>query len=86
MTASKTRAIRASALTSTCTPRGDKAKNAAKLPLNLLDALRALEKSSVLKKALGEDFTASYLKLKHADWDNYCRHLTEWERQTTLDC
>ena len=65
---------------------GDKAKNAAKLPLNLLDALRALEKSTVLKKALGEDFTTSYLKLKQADWDNYSRHLTEWERQTTLDC
>jgi glutamate---methylamine ligase len=65
---------------------GNKARNAAKLPLNLLDALRALEKSSVLKSALGEDFTASYLKLKRADWDNYCRHLTEWERQTTLDC
>ena len=65
---------------------GDKARNAAKLPLNLLDALRTLDKSTVLKKALGEDFTASYLKLKHADWDNYCRHLTEWERQTTLDC
>jgi glutamate---methylamine ligase len=65
---------------------GDKAKNAAKLPVNLLDALRALDKSSVLKKALGEDFIASYLKLKHADWNDYCRHLTEWERQTTLDC
>ncbi|MGO9700049.1 MAG: type III glutamate--ammonia ligase [Xanthobacteraceae bacterium] len=65
---------------------GEKAKDAAKLPLNLLDALRALEKSAVLKKALGEDFTASYLKLKHADWDNYSRHLTDWERQTTLDC
>ena len=65
---------------------GDKARNAAKLPLNLLDALRTLDKSTVLKKALGEDLTASYLKLKHADWDNYCRHLTEWERQTTLDC
>ena len=65
---------------------GDKAKNAKKLPLNLLDALRLLEKSSVLKQALGEDFTASYLKLKRADWDNYCRHLSEWERQATLDC
>lgn len=65
---------------------GDKAKNAGKLPLNLLDALRSLEKSSVLKSALGEDFTNSYLKLRRADWDNYCRHLTDWERQTTLDC
>ncbi len=65
---------------------GHKAKNAKKLPLNLLDALRALEKSSVLKAGLGEDVLASYLKLKHDDWNAYSRHLTEWERQTTLDC
>jgi glutamine synthetase len=65
---------------------GDKVKNAKKLPLNLLDALRALEKSSVLKGALGDSLVASYLKLKHADWNQYCRHLTVWERQTTLDC
>jgi glutamine synthetase len=65
---------------------GDKANDAKKLPLNLLDALRALENSSVLKAALGDAVIASYLKLKHADWNNYCRHLTDWERQTTLDC
>ena len=65
---------------------GHKAKNAKKLPLNLLDALRALEKSSVLKAALGEDVLASYVKLKYDDWNAYSRHLTEWERQTTLDC
>jgi len=62
------------------------AKGAKKLPLNLLDALRALEKSSMLKDALGEDVMASYLRLKHDDWNAYSRHLTEWERQTTLDC
>ena len=61
--------------------------NAAKrLPLNLLDALRALEQSSVLKSGLGEGAISSYLKLKHDDWNAYSRHLTEWERQTTLDC
>jgi glutamine synthetase type III len=65
---------------------GHKAKNAKKLPLNLLDALRALEKSTVLKNALGAATVASYLKLKHDDWNAYSRHLTEWERQTTLDC
>jgi glutamine synthetase len=65
---------------------GSKAKDAKRLPLNLLDALRALEKSVVLKEELGETVIASYLKLKHADWNEYCRHLTEWERQTTLDC
>jgi glutamine synthetase len=65
---------------------GHKAKGAKKLPLNLLDALRALEKSAVLKAALGEGTVSSYLKLKHDDWNAYSRHLTDWERQTTLDC
>ena len=65
---------------------GDKAKDAKKLPLNLLDALRALEQCAVIKTAFGAATVASYLKLKHADWNSYCRHLSEWERQTTLDC
>jgi glutamine synthetase len=64
----------------------EKAASAKKLPLNLLDALRALEQSSVLKSAFGEETLASYIKLKHEDWNAYSRHLTEWERQTTLDC
>ncbi len=65
---------------------GHKANGAKKLPLNLLDALRALDKSSVLKDAFGEKAIAAYLKLKHDDWNAYSRHLTDWERQTTLDC
>ena len=56
-----------------------------RLPLNLLDALRALEASPVLNEALGA-FVPSYLKLKRSEWDDYCRHLTQWERDTTLDC
>jgi glutamine synthetase type III len=65
---------------------GDKATKVKKLPLNLLDALRALEASEVLKAELGEVVVSSYLKLKHHDWNEHCRQLTEWERQTTLDC
>jgi len=65
---------------------GHMAPNARKLPLNLLDALRALDRSAVLKAGLGADVVASYLKLKHDDWNAYSRHLTEWERETTLDC
>ena len=37
-------------------------KDAKKLPLNLLDALRALEASPVLRKGLGEPFISAYLK------------------------
>lgn len=63
-----------------------KAKGAKKLPLNLLDAVRAFEKSAVLKAGLGEAFAGSYARLRHQDWNAYCRHLTDWERQVTLDC
>lgn len=65
---------------------GAKAPKAKQLPLNLLDALRALEASEVLKAQLGEVVVGSYLKLKHSEWNEHCRQLTEWERQTTLDC
>jgi glutamate---methylamine ligase len=63
-----------------------KANGAKKLPLNLLDALRALEDSAVLRNAFGEKTLAAYIKLKHDDWNAYSRHLTDWERHTTLDC
>jgi glutamine synthetase len=65
---------------------GHTVKDAKKLPLNLLDALRALEQSNVLRSGLGEPFVSAYLKLKHADWNEYASHLTDWERKTTLDC
>ncbi|MGX9425332.1 MULTISPECIES: type III glutamate--ammonia ligase [Bradyrhizobium] len=56
-----------------------------KLPLNLLDALRALEGSKLLSESLGE-YVPAYLKLKHEEWNDFSRHLTRWERETTLDC
>lgn len=65
---------------------GHKVASATRLPPNLLDALRALEKSSVLKSAFGDAFIGSYVKLKTDQWNSYSRHLTDWERQTTLDC
>ena len=65
---------------------GHTVKDAKRLPLNLLDALRALESSKVLRKGLGAPFIDAYLKLRHADWNEYARQLTDWERRTTLDC
>ena len=65
---------------------GHMVKDAKRLPLNLLDALRAFENSPVLAAALGESFVKSYAKLKHAEWNEYAAHLSSWERQATLDC
>jgi glutamate---methylamine ligase len=65
---------------------GHTIKNPKKLPLNLLDALRALDSSSVMNEALGGEFVSAYLKLKSGEWNSYCGHLTQWERDRTLDC
>ena len=65
---------------------GHTVTDAKRLPLNLLDALRAFENSSTLQAALGTEFISAYAKLKHAEWNDYASHLTQWERQATLDC
>jgi glutamine synthetase len=64
---------------------GHTVKDAPRLPLNLLDALRAFEQDEVLKAALGMEFSDAYIKLKHDEWNSYCGHFTVWERQMTLD-
>lgn len=64
---------------------GHTVADAKKLPLNMLDALRALEASEGLKQSLGE-LVPAYLKLKQGEWNDFARHLTQWERDNTLDC
>jgi glutamine synthetase type III len=64
---------------------GHTVTDAPKLPLNLLDALRAYESDEELQAALGTEFSSAYLKLKHSEWNTYCSQFTEWEHQTTLD-
>ena len=56
------------------------------LPTNLLDALRCLEANTVLSQFLGQEFVASYLKLKHQEWHDYSTFITPWELENTLDC
>ncbi len=65
--------------------QGHTVAEARRLPKNLLDALRAFAGSTVLRQALGAEFADAYVKLRHQQWDAYARHLTQWERDTTLD-
>ncbi|RXF74230.1 type III glutamate--ammonia ligase [Hansschlegelia zhihuaiae] len=65
---------------------GHKVKNAKKLPLNLLDAIRSFEGSKAVRTMFGDEFVDAYAKLKGQEWNNYARHLTQWERDNTLDC
>lgn len=55
------------------------------LPKCLLDAIRLLDKSSILRKELGDDLIDSYVFLKHQEWRDYATHLSEWEKANTLD-
>ena len=64
---------------------GHKVRGAKKLPLNLLDALRELDRNKALKAAMGPAADA-FIKLKSAEWNDFSRHLTDWERDNTLDC
>ena len=66
--------------------QGHTLRGAKKLPLNLLDALRALEKNKTLRTLMGEEVIDAFLKLKHGEWNRYSAHLSSWERETFLDC
>ena len=57
-----------------------------RLPMNLLDALRALSANDVLVNALGRSFIDAYVKLKDHEWHEHHAQISAWERQATLDC
>ena len=63
-----------------------KARSAKTLPLNLLDAIRAMEKNKVLASGLGGETVKAFAKLKYGEWNDFKRHLSSWEREYTLDC
>ena len=56
-----------------------------RLPGNLLDALRALAASAMLREALGSAFIDSYVKLRMVEWQEHMSYLSEWERDRSLD-
>jgi glutamine synthetase type III len=64
---------------------GHKVRGAVKLPLNMLDALRAFDKDTTLKAAMGKEFSDAFLKLKHREWTSFVSHFSRWEKDNTLD-
>lgn len=60
-------------------------KGGAKLPLNLLDALRAYDADTTLKSMMGDEFSTAFLKLKLEEWNSYVSHFSKWEHDNTLD-
>lgn len=54
------------------------------LPQNLHEAVKALEEDAVLCAALGP-VAAEFLKLKHMEWVEYMRHVSDWEIKNYLE-
>ena len=54
------------------------------LPQNLHEALIALEGDAVLCQALGP-VAGEFLKLKHMEWVEYMRHVSDWEIKSYLE-
>ena len=65
--------------------QGHTVRGAPKLPLNMLDALRAYDKDKDLKEAMGKQFSDAYLKLKMEEWNSFVSHFSSWEKDNTLD-
>jgi glutamine synthetase len=66
--------------------QGHTVRGVKRLPLNLLDALRACERDKDFAAAIGQATVDAFLKLKHDEWADFTRHFTAWERDNALDC
>jgi len=54
------------------------------LPTTLSEALDELEKSDLVRDALGEHIFEHFLAAKRGEWDEYTRHVSPWERERYL--
>jgi len=79
---SPTRTLPGTAPAGECTPK----PLPETLPETLLDALRALGTSEILREGLGDRAVTGYLKLKQAEWRDYATQVSRWEVEHTLDC
>jgi glutamine synthetase len=65
-----------------------------KLPNEIQDALDFLQNSKELNEAFGEDVITSYIKLKNMEIEDFKKNdkfdkessVTDWEKNSTLDC
>ena len=64
---------------------GHKVSGGPKLPLNMLDAIREFDKNKGLKKALGDEFSNAYVKLKMKELNSFSSHFSVWEKENTID-
>jgi glutamine synthetase len=54
------------------------------LPLNLAEALDALERNDLMRETLGEHIWTHFVEAKREEWFEYMKQVTDWERDRYL--
>lgn len=57
----------------------------AQVPLNLPDAIRALDQDTELVEAMGAEFCQHFLAVQQMVWDRYQDHVSDWEIREYLN-
>jgi glutamine synthetase len=55
------------------------------LPENIMEAMKELEKDTVIREALGEHIFNRYMDAKKIEWFEYCTQVTPWELKAYLN-
>lgn len=55
------------------------------LPGTLMEAITAMENSTLVKEALGEELFYKFLDNKRIEWGKFCQHVTEFELDNYYD-
>ena len=55
------------------------------LPQSLKDGIDALEADELFSRQLGKEFIAEFCRLKRMEWNEYQRHVSDWEVRQYLE-
>lgn len=55
------------------------------LPQNLGEAIRALDEDAFFAQALGAEIVAEFIDIKRREWNDYSRHVSDWEINRYLE-
>lgn len=50
-----------------------------RLPVNLQEAVKHLEKDDFVQSVLGEHISREYVEIKKKEWEDYCNQISQWE-------
>jgi glutamine synthetase len=62
-----------------CTDAEREALGVGELPANLFEAMKAFKHDPLIQEAMGPHITEKLLEAKRREWNEFRRHVSEWE-------